>query len=154
MYSKYQRRQQFSSTSVLRVVPRFLGRRIAGTVLELMVRVVFRARVDVYVRNRAGMQRTYASYVPIYARFRDTWRSYLNFPWESYVSPTSRQPSIFSLSRSLRGDFSFFPSLLPTLSHLVSGFFLSRERCAIRTFAGIKDQTLRASNLRGLRDAH
>lgn len=59
---------------------------------------------------REGMRCTYVGYVATYVSFRDTWRSHLNFPWESYVSPTSRQPSLFSLRLSLPSSSSSPPS--------------------------------------------
>lgn len=69
--------------------------------------------------DREGMRCTYVGYVATYVSFRDTWRSHLNFPWESYVSPTSRQPSLFSLCLSLPSSSSSPPSFraLPP-SHL------------------------------------
>lgn len=100
--------------------------------------VYARAYTIVYMQDREGMRCTYVGYVATYVSFRDTWRSHLNFPWESYVSPTSRQPSLFSLCLSLASSsFSSFllrPSLRIEILPLVFSLRLRRisnvyQRC-------------------------
>ena len=70
----------------------FVDWQLASSIFRVVALARVRVEYAVYVR-RVG-------YVATYCSFRDTWRSHLNFPWESYVSSASRQLSLFSLCLS------------------------------------------------------